>query len=267
MVNNWGANHGAISYGHIGADLISLAARLRIPVYMHNVAAEKVFRPSTWAAFGWRIWKARIIALARISARSTLERSLRTILKLVFRAAIGVVVLTALVAVVVCFYPEKILCVDSGPVAADVIVILGGGSHERPLRAAELFKAHAAPRIVISGAGDDAINRQLLLKSGVPAGVIQIEGKSMTTRENAEFTLKLLRAENVHSVILVTSWYHARRAKKTFEHYAPELKFYSRPSYFAFAREDWKRLGISRRLRLEFLKLPGYWIRYGVNPF
>ena len=52
VMNNWGANHGAISYGHIGADLISLAAMLRIPVYMHNVAVEKVFRPSSWAAFG-----------------------------------------------------------------------------------------------------------------------------------------------------------------------------------------------------------------------
>jgi L-fucose isomerase len=52
VMNNWGANHGAISYGHVGADLISLAAMLRIPVYMHNVAAERVFRPSTWAAFG-----------------------------------------------------------------------------------------------------------------------------------------------------------------------------------------------------------------------
>jgi L-fucose isomerase len=52
VMNNWGANHGAISYGHIGADLISLASLLRIPVYMHNVAAEKVFRPSAWATFG-----------------------------------------------------------------------------------------------------------------------------------------------------------------------------------------------------------------------
>ena len=52
VMNNWGANHGAISYGHIGADLITLASMLRIPVYMHNVASERVFRPSTWAAFG-----------------------------------------------------------------------------------------------------------------------------------------------------------------------------------------------------------------------
>lgn len=52
VMNNWGANHGSISFGHIGADLITLASMLRIPVYMHNVAAERIFRPSTWAAFG-----------------------------------------------------------------------------------------------------------------------------------------------------------------------------------------------------------------------
>jgi L-fucose isomerase len=52
VMANWGANHGAFSYGHIGADLISLAAILRIPVFMHNVAADKVYRPSAWASFG-----------------------------------------------------------------------------------------------------------------------------------------------------------------------------------------------------------------------
>ncbi|MDR1929320.1 MAG: L-fucose isomerase, partial [Treponema sp.] len=52
VMNNWGANHGAISYGHIGADLIALCAILRIPVCMHNVPEEKIFRPSYWNAFG-----------------------------------------------------------------------------------------------------------------------------------------------------------------------------------------------------------------------
>ena len=52
VMNNWGANHGAISYGHIGADLITLASMLRIPVCMHNVPEEKVFRPAAWNAFG-----------------------------------------------------------------------------------------------------------------------------------------------------------------------------------------------------------------------
>jgi L-fucose isomerase len=52
VMNNWGANHGAIGYGHVGADLIALASMLRIPVSMHNVAEEQVFRPSAWSAFG-----------------------------------------------------------------------------------------------------------------------------------------------------------------------------------------------------------------------
>ena len=52
VMNNWGANHCAYSYGHIGRDLITLAAMLRIPVYMHNVREEDIFRPSAWAAFG-----------------------------------------------------------------------------------------------------------------------------------------------------------------------------------------------------------------------
>ena len=52
VMNNWGANHGAISYGHIGADLIALASLLRIPVFMHNVPENKIFRPSAWNAFG-----------------------------------------------------------------------------------------------------------------------------------------------------------------------------------------------------------------------
>ena len=52
VMNNWGANHGAISYGHIGADLITLCSMLRIPVCMHNVDEDKIFRPAAWNAFG-----------------------------------------------------------------------------------------------------------------------------------------------------------------------------------------------------------------------
>ena len=52
VMNNWGANHGAISYGHIGQDLITLASILRIPICMHNVEEEDIFRPSAWNAFG-----------------------------------------------------------------------------------------------------------------------------------------------------------------------------------------------------------------------
>ena len=52
VMNHWGANHGAISYGHIGADIITLCSMLRIPVCMHNVPADDIFRPAVWGAFG-----------------------------------------------------------------------------------------------------------------------------------------------------------------------------------------------------------------------
>jgi len=187
--------------------------------------------------------------------------------KIIFKVALGFFLLLLLLIGAAWFLPQDILTVDSGTVKADVIIVLGGGSHERPLRAAELFLQHAAPRLIISGGGDDEINRQLLRQAGIPAAAIEVEGKSRTTFENAEFTLQRLRAEKIHSAILVTSWYHSRRALRTFEHFAPDLKFYSRPSYFAFAREDWKKLGVSKRMRLEYLKLAGYWVRYGVPPF
>ncbi len=187
--------------------------------------------------------------------------------KFLFRIARWGALVVLVLGVMAWFYPEKFLTVDSGPVTADVIIVIGGGSHERPLRAAQLFQQHAAARVLITGAGDDKINRQLLIANGVPARAIEVENQSSTTCENAKFTIQRLRTEHVRSAILVTSWYHARRAEKTFAHFAPELKFYSRPAYFAYARDDWKKRGINRRMRLEFLKLPGYWIRYGVNPF
>jgi len=52
VMNNWGANHGAIGYGHFGADVVSLCSMLRIPVYMHNLGEETIFRPSAWTLFG-----------------------------------------------------------------------------------------------------------------------------------------------------------------------------------------------------------------------
>ncbi len=52
VMNNWGANHGSICYGHVGADLITLASMLRIPVCMHNVEEKDIFRPASWSAFG-----------------------------------------------------------------------------------------------------------------------------------------------------------------------------------------------------------------------
>jgi uncharacterized SAM-binding protein YcdF (DUF218 family) len=166
------------------------------------------------------------------------------------------------------FFPQTFLCVDSGPAKADVIIVLGGGvTHERPQRAAELFLQHTAPRIVVSGAGDDIINRHLMILAGVPPADIQLESKSKTTRENALFSYQLMRTQNVHSAIIVTSWYHSRRALNTFEHFAPGIKFYSRPSYFNFSRSSHWDKEFFRHVYFEYAKLPEYLLRYGVWPF
>jgi len=164
------------------------------------------------------------------------------------------------------FFPQEVLTVDSGPVKADVMVVMGGAWLERPQRAAELFKQGEAPKILVSGSGDYELNEQFLEKGGVPDAAIRLESNSHTTRENAEFSIPLLRQMGAHRVIIVTSWYHSRRALACFEHYAPDIKFYSRPSYFAYPRAQWRPKGISGDIQAEYVKLIGYWLRYGVCP-
>jgi uncharacterized SAM-binding protein YcdF (DUF218 family) len=163
-------------------------------------------------------------------------------------------------------FPREILTVDSGPVKADALVVLGGGSHERPERAAELFKQGAAPRVICSGLGDCDSNRQLLIRAGVLATAVLTEEKSRNTHENAEFTIAMMRTQHLKSAIIVTSWYHSRRALRCFEHAAPGIKFYSRPSYSGYDRADWKFNGARKYVKSEYLKLLGYWVRYGVCP-
>jgi uncharacterized SAM-binding protein YcdF (DUF218 family) len=164
------------------------------------------------------------------------------------------------------FFPQQVLTVDSGPVKADVMVVLGGGLRERPERAAELFKAGEAPLIICSGDGDAEDYQTCLTNAGVWVTNIWLETKSRTTRENAKFTIAMLRAQHLKSAIIVTSWFHSRRALVCFEHYAPDIKFYSRPSYFGYSREQWHPKGINSYVKSEYWKLLGYWVRYGVCP-
>ena len=185
--------------------------------------------------------------------------------KWIRRVLLVLMILVSVLVIVCAVYPQKLLTIDSGPVKADVIIVLGG-AHERPERAAELFKAHEGERVIASGQGDAEANRRIMISEGVPANLIQLEPDSRTTWENAAFTIRLLRAQKVRKAIIVTSWYHSRRALNCFKHAAPEIQFYSRPSYFGFKRSDWTRL-LEKRIYLEYLKMGGYCVRYGVSPF
>jgi uncharacterized SAM-binding protein YcdF (DUF218 family) len=201
----------------------------------------------------------------------------------------GLVILIILLSLAAWFFPQQVLTVDSGPVKADVLIV-PGGTPDRAMRAAELFKAGEAPRIICSGLGDAEVNAAYLTNSGVPITAIILESKSRTTRENAEFSIATLRQMGAHRVIIVTSWYHSRRAVACFEHYAPDIKFYSRPAYFGYPGKqlagessphptlspvEAERVRAGQRaerkaqegyMKAEYVKLLGYWVCYGVCP-
>lgn len=201
----------------------------------------------------------------------------------------GLVILIILLSLAAWFFPQQVLTVDSGPVTADALVVLGG-TPDRAMRAAELFKAGEAPLIICTGYGDVDANEAYLTNSGVAKAAIWLEPKSRTTQENAEFSIVTLRQMGAHRVIIVTSWYHSRRAVAYFEHYAPDIKFYSRPAYFgcpgkqltgessphptlspveaervrAARKAEWKT--VRGYANSEYVKLLGYWVCYGVWP-
>jgi uncharacterized SAM-binding protein YcdF (DUF218 family) len=183
------------------------------------------------------------------------------------RGVLGLAIAMVLLLGVLYLFPQKVLVLDDGNPTADMIVVLGGGSGERPSRAAELFRSNAAPKILVSGAGDADGNRLLLMHRGVPASAILLEPNSKTTKENALFSIPLLRTKDAKRVILVTSWYHSRRALKCFRHYAPDLTFYSCPSYYGFDSSEWSHEHLRRKIQAEYTKTVGYWVCYGVCPF
>jgi uncharacterized SAM-binding protein YcdF (DUF218 family) len=180
---------------------------------------------------------------------------------------IGLPALGALAVVGIAWlFAHQALTIESGDVHADVLVVLGGGTDERPTRAAELFQAGVAPLVLVSGSGDNDINVNILERNGVPESAILREPASLSTLENAKFSVALLRQKGVHRVIIVTSWYHSRRAMACFQSAAPDLRFFSRPAYRTYPRHEWSRHGTSSYIRSEYLKLVGYWLCYGVAP-
>lgn len=175
--------------------------------------------------------------------------------------------ITVLLTAGTCYFlPQQVLTVESGPVKADVIVVLGGDSRERPERAAELFKAGDAALIICTGAGDAVTSQASLTNAGVPLSAIRLEPCARTTQENARLSIPILRALGARRVIIVTSWYHSRRALACFEHYAPDLRFYSRPSYYGYPKTEWNHDGIGGYIQAEYRKIFGYWVCYGVCP-
>ena len=146
------------------------------------------------------------------------------------------------------------------------LVLLGGEPWTRPERGAEVYAECHAGLVVVSGEGDcEDVRRQLEARQ-VPPEAIVTECQSTSTFENAEFSIELIRERQIGQVVIVTSWYHSRRALACFEKLAPEIQFYSRPTLQPVTKSKWPKKYERNRILKEYAKLLYYWVVYGVNP-
>jgi uncharacterized SAM-binding protein YcdF (DUF218 family) len=109
------------------------------------------------------------------------------------------------------------------PPKADLILVLGGGGEERVRLTTKLYQEGRAPKILITGDGGLIIGG--LRKAGIPETALIHETAATSTIENARNTAPILQQLSAHSVILVTTWFHAQRAQRTFERELPGITF------------------------------------------
>ena len=144
--------------------------------------------------------------------------------------AIGKLAIAALlIEAVLIWRAEAWLHVDVPLEHADVIVVLGGESGQRVIGAAELYHQGVAPKVFVTGSGDGGLIVRRLGMAGVPDAAC--ESQSRSTYENAVLTKKALEASHPRSVMLVTSWFHSRRALAVFRDVWPEVTFGVHPVY------------------------------------
>lgn len=158
------------------------------------------------------------------------------------------------------------LVVSVPMVKADALIVLGGEPLARPTEAARLYKEGVATRVFITGVGDAARNRQILVGAGVPAARISTESKSTTTYENAVLLKPMLEAAKVRSALIVTSPFHTRRALATFRKVMPEIRFGVTDASIGWWGRPEGRGDVNRFAAIEFLKTAEYWLLYGVSP-
>lgn len=183
------------------------------------------------------------------------------------RAILGLIALLVAFAVLPglgLLVAPALLCVAALPQKADVIILLGGDDGSRVAGAAALFKAGWAPNVIMTG--ENEIYRRELIQSGVPEASIWVDSQAHSTAENAQFSIRIMRAHGCKSALMVTSWYHTRRAVHCFQHYAPDLVFYVQPTWQSKeVARNWGSPGLT--ILKEYPKMIWYWVRYGIAPF
>jgi uncharacterized SAM-binding protein YcdF (DUF218 family) len=160
---------------------------------------------------------------------------------------------------------EDFLLVNEEPKPADVIIVLGGGPSEVVAQGISFYKSGYADKLLFTGgfrAYENApteaqiMKRQALL-SGVPEDVILLEEQSLTTEENAEYSLEIVRSEKFKSAIIVTSPYHTRRSSMLFHRFFKgiELTICSVPNNPRDGGKWWQNDHRAKLIVSEYLKL------------
>ena len=161
---------------------------------------------------------------------------------------------------------ERLLVVSVPLEKADALIVLGGEPLARPLKAARLFHAGVAPKVFVTGIGDAARNRQVLIGAGVPSGSIFMENKAVSTFSNASLLKPLFESAQVHSALIVTSPFHTRRALATFRKVMPDITFGVVEASIGWWKTPQGQGDVNRFALVEFFKTAEYWILYGVSP-
>lgn len=168
--------------------------------------------------------------------------------------------LIAMVTVLGVFWSIPVSRGNDGGQQAEILVVLGGNTRERSRACHALWLRHPGPVLVT---GDNGHIVRELLRLGIPPDQILHEPSAVNTRQNAEFSVRLLRASGYRSALLVTSWFHTSRAHACFVTAAPEMRFltFSEPAPSRWSADDWKLV------ILEKCKKLAYAVRWGIHPW
>jgi uncharacterized SAM-binding protein YcdF (DUF218 family) len=162
---------------------------------------------------------------------------------------------------------DSLLVMRQKPCKSDVIVVLGGETKVRAAKVLELYRQGYAPRILVTGSNEESLITNYLTANGVPKNVIWQEADSTSTYENGKFTVPLLQQLNVKKALLVTSWYHSRRAYKVFYSISETIEFVSTPTDTEVFTGIIRDKRVLRLVLFEYVKIAGYWMKYGIWPF
>jgi uncharacterized SAM-binding protein YcdF (DUF218 family) len=157
---------------------------------------------------------------------------------------------------------SRYLEVSQPPEKADVILVPSGDDAPRLARAAELYSKGYAPKILLTGFGKpDPVVESFQKNHKIPSSALVIEPDATNTYTNATRSAPLLRKSGARTVILVTSWWHSRRALHTFRHVMPDVRFISVP-----VPRNASPVG-RREVNSECWKLALYCILYRISPW